>query len=142
VGIVYESATGILLFLTPLFGVVLFFIIENIDAKKRTPELMAAFIYILFFEIDKNFVLFSFIAFFILYYTVVVSYIRYMIDCNWCYMIVSIVSGYMGYYALNFLLKLLGNSELPTLSPILLWYIFLDICIAFILMKKFGGLKL
>jgi len=125
--LIYEPITGIFIFLSPLFGVVLMLLIDDMKRNDRLLQIMALMVYIAFFELDRGFILFSFIVFFTIFYLSIVSYVKHIIECQWCHTSIFVTLGYIGYYMFNTLIATLLNIDSPALSPILIWYILIDI---------------
>ena len=128
--IIYESISSIYLFFTPLFGVSFYFILTNINKKDYIFPVILAFIYIFIFEIDKGFIPFSFIIFFIIYYFFIFHKINNFFSEKNYRIFFHIINAYIGYYFVNLILDYLFNFAVPSLNFIYLLYIVSDILIA------------
>ncbi len=132
--VIYESLTSIYLFLTPLFGVVFYYMLKHIYDEKYLFRVVLAFLYILIFEIDKGFIPLSFILFFAIYY----YFVQYKIEKFFTNEIYTkffhIFNAYIGYYMLNLILAYLFNYELPIINIKYILYIFVDFLISVVVL--------
>ncbi len=131
--VVYESITSIYLYLSPLFGVVFFYLLQNIDKKESLYKIVFIFLYIFIFEIDKGFVPLSFFIFFIFYYIFVYEKIEHFFNEKIYKIAVHITGGYLGYYVVNVIISYLYNFNIPTINLKYFIYIITDILISVVL---------
>ena len=125
----YESITSIYLYLSPLFGVVFFYLLQNIYKKESIPKVVLGFIYIFIYEIDKGFIPLSFFIFFGFYYHFIYDKIEYFFNEKIYKIAVHITGGYIGYYVINVMISYLYNYDIPAINFEYLIYIITDILV-------------
>ncbi len=132
--VVYESISSIYPCLTPLFGVVFYLILLNMHDEKKVFPLILSFLYIFIFEIDKNFIPFSFLIFFFLYYVFLYEKIeRFFVEKNYK-IFFHILFAYMGYYLVNIAIDYLFDYNIPNLNYEYVFYIITDTLIVMVLL--------
>ncbi len=131
--VIYESLSSIYLYLTPLYGVAFYFILKNIHKKDYFFPNFLAFLYISIFEVDKGFIPFSFIIFFIIYYFFILDKVEHFFTKNSYKVFFHISNAYIGYYLINLTLDYLFNYRIPSLDFKYLLYIVTDTLIAIML---------
>ncbi len=131
--VVYESISSIYLYLTPLFGVAFYFLLINIYKKDHFFPNFLTILYIFIFEVDKGFIPFSFIIFFIIYYFFILDKIEHFFSKKSYKIFFHIFNIYIGYYIINLILSYLFNCEIPSFDFKYLLYIVTDTLIVIIL---------
>ncbi len=111
----YESITSIYPYLPSLFGLFFIYLLFYLNSKLRFYEILYSFFYIIVYELDKGFYLFSFIIFFIIYYNFIKEEIKKYIFCKLCLAFVYVFSGYIGYYGINYAISFILNENMPSL---------------------------
>jgi len=129
--LVYESITSIYTYLTPLYGFFFVYLIFNIEKKQKILIVTLLFLYMIFFEADKGFFLFSSIIFFAFFYLIAVENIIKLFHCKKCILTIFVVSGYIGIYLFNVFLSIIFETELPQFGIEYLIYMIIDSLIAF-----------
>jgi hypothetical protein len=131
--IVYQVLTSINHYLTPLFGVVMTYIILNFN-KNRKFSLFLAFTYIFLFEINHGFIPLSSLVLFFFLYKLMVTISKENKYNDFTIVSFCIALSYIGYFLLNIFLQSTFGIETASLSWFYALYIFVDIVIAFIVL--------
>ena len=131
--IAYESLTSIYTYLTPFFGVVFCYLVFNLQKEQMRFSVILAFLYMVFFEVDKGFYPFSFFLFFSIYYKLIIDRIEKILINDNSTVAFFVVSSYLGYYLFNFFIAYLLNHEAPSFGIEYFVYIVVDIMIAIII---------
>ena len=127
VAIIYESLASMSLFLTPLFGVLFYYIIHHIYDPKRYVHFLLIVLFSLYVEFDRGLIPLTFVFFTIGFYKLLFRPIKQHIHCQACLSILYITIGYLGYYLLHLFLSTLFNLPTTNLLPYFLYYIPADI---------------
>ncbi len=125
--LVYESEGTRYLYLTPLLGVGFFFWRRHYTRKSSYFYIFLFFLYTIYFEIDREMILFSFLLLAMIYHYFFAQKLETVINCRFCIDIVYILYAYLGYYLLNLFLAFLFNLELLHFSPLYIVYIVTDL---------------
>ncbi len=125
-GILYEPLAMMTGYLTPLIGFWFYFLLRHIDDSNYRIRNLFVFLYILYVEIDRGFIPFSFVLFFFWFYVLFYRNLEETIICKSCLSILYIASGYLGYYLWNLFLASLLHLPLPDFGGIYLIYIVSD----------------
>ena len=102
--LLYEVLSSIYLFLPPLLGLAFLLFVYAIENGKLHLVLFTA-IYLLVFETDKEFLLFSSLVFFILAYKIGLLKLRQVIQCKKCLDYISIAMVYFGFWLFTLILN-------------------------------------
>ncbi len=129
----YESLSSIYIYLTPLFGVAFYYLLINIKDQKKYFQIFLVFLYILIFEVDKGFIPFSFIIFFLFYYFFLFKRIEYFFNKKITKIFFHITNAYIGYYLTNFILDYVFGYNIQNINFLYLLYIIMDTLIAVVL---------
>ena len=123
--------------LIPTFvGVVFcYLILEFHKREEHALPLMLSLAYLLFYDLNKGFYLFSYIILFAVVYKFAIYKMQHMISCNNCILAIYVSIAYLGHYILNCFLAYLANESLPYFSDYYFYYIGVDSLIAFMLFK-------
>ncbi len=127
--VIYESISSIYLFLSPLFGVAFYLILFSIRHRKEPFLIFLSFLYILIYEIDKGFIPFSFLIFFLVYYKFIFEKIEHLFVSRNYRIFFHVLNGYIGYYLLNVVLDYLFNYPIISIDYRYIFYIFVDFLI-------------
>jgi len=131
--IFYESLSSIYIYLTPLFGVMFYYLLTNIKNQEKYFQIFLVFLYILIFEVDKGFIPFSFLLFFLFYYFFIFERIEHFFNKKISKIFFHIINAYIGYYLTNFFLDYLFGYAILNINFFYLLYIFVDTLIAVVL---------
>jgi len=126
-GIVYEPVAMISGYLTPLIGFWFYFLLRHIDNSDYRIRNLLIFLYLLYVEIDRGFIPFSFLLLFFWFYTLFYRFFEETVICKPCLIILYISIGYLGYYLWNLFLASLLHLPLPDFGLTYLLYILSDI---------------
>ncbi len=132
--LVYALFSTMFYYLTPLIGVSFYYLIENFDKEYYEIDSFFIFVYVSFMEINNGLFVFSFIAFFLIFHKFILSYIKEIIECNWCLPIIYIFIGYIGYYIFNIFISDIFNLENPDITFAYLVFILSDIILVYTLL--------
>jgi len=127
--ILYESITSIYVYITPLAGYIFLYIVENIKKKEKRWIIVALFIYLTYFELDRDFFVFSSLILFLIYYRFIHSELKATIACKNCLKIAIIFIYYFGFYIINLLFALIFNYQLPKLDIAYIVFLISDIVV-------------
>jgi len=127
--VVYESITSIYPYLSPLFGVAFFYILDNLYNKDRFFAVILSFVYILIFEVDKGFIPLSSMIFFLIYYFFIYDAIEHIFSEKNVKKFFHVFTIYIGYYILNVILEYLFNYHISGFSLKYFLYIVTDFLI-------------
>ncbi len=127
--LMYESLGTIYPYLTPLLGVGFYYWIKNRANKDSYIQLFLLFCYTLYFEIDRNLILFSFILLVMLYHYFIEKPLEESIECDICLKIIFTLYIYIGYYFLNLFLGFIFNLPSFEIDVTYLVYIMTDLLI-------------
>ncbi len=125
----YESLGTIYPYLTPLLGVGFYYWIKNRDNKESYPPIFLFFCYTIYFELDRDIMLFSFILLIMLYHYFIQKPLEESIECDVCLKIIFTLYAYLGYYMLNQFLGFIFNLPSFEINLTYLIYIISDLLI-------------
>lgn len=120
--LMYEMLSSIYPFLPPLFGLAFLVFIHAIE-KGRLYLLFFTVIYLLVFETDKEFLLFSSLVYFVLAYKIGILKLRLVIQCQKCMDYVAIVLAYLGFWVFTLILNQMLWIESDPFDWTILYYI-------------------
>lgn len=121
----YQSLSSIYLFLPPLLGVLFFYFIRALQ-KEDLPKLLLIIVFLLIFEAEKDFLLFSTLVYFTFIYRFVIPRLRIMISCKVCLRIMFIVLAYLGYVFYSYILNQVLWVELPSMDWHIIYYMIIE----------------
>jgi hypothetical protein len=125
----YESMGTIYLYLSPLLGIGFYFWRKYHTDKKSYFYIGLFFLYTLYFEIDREMILFSFILLATFYHLFLAPKIETAINCTVCIYLIYVLYAYLGYYLFNLFLAFLFNINLPSFDPVYFIYMATDLFI-------------
>lgn len=114
--IIYQMATPLYTFLSPLIGFMLCYLIFLKDEQEKTHEgdsfkTYLAFAYLVYIDLNKGFYLFSGVIFFSLFYRIFAEWLQTSFKCKNCIIITYVASGYVGVYGINNLIAYTLNES-------------------------------
>jgi hypothetical protein len=126
--VVYESLSSIYLLLPPLFAIIFFYFVKNLD-ELNYLNLFLLIMMLLFYEATKGFFLFtSIIYFFFVYYFIIPKIVQY-VNCKGCLGLIYATLAYFGYWIFTLLVAQIFWLELPSVDWYIFYYIFLEFLI-------------
>jgi len=134
VAIIYESLASMTLFMTPLLGVGFYYIVHNIYDERRYRDFILIFLYALYVEIDRSFVILSFFFFTLIFYKFLFQSFKEYVHCQNCLVLLYVAIGYLGYFIFNLFLTYLFNMPLCQFSSYYFIYILTDILFILVLL--------
>ncbi len=124
--IIYEALSDIHYYLPPLFGIA-FVIFLNLIEKRRFLLTIPIFIFLLFFEASKGYLMLSSVMFFLLSYWFVVPKVENFLNCKKCLIPIYVFYAYIGYHLFLIAIHLVLRLDLPEIPLILLYYVAIEI---------------
>lgn len=136
----YQIAGSVNTFLSPLIGVFFVYLLKNINKEyKKTKDnisIYLSFAYLIFFELNRGFYLFStIILFFLILLFLKKRVISIFKSENWI-ITIFVISTYLGIYILNNIFCYLQEKELYPFSFIYIFYILIDSVVSIVLFKN------
>ena len=125
--LIYESIGTIYPYLTPLLGVGFYYYSEHYTQRRHYFKLFLFFLYTLFFELDREMILFSFVTLVMIYHVSLQKFVEDSLNCQVCKVIMKIAYAYLGYYVLNIFLAFVLNMPYPQFDISYLIYIISDL---------------
>lgn len=138
--ILYQFLSTIYIFLTPLIGfMICYLIFLKIDHEREIEEYSLnaylSFAYLVFIVLNKGFYLFSGIIFLSFFHRIFVEWLQTSFRCKNCVIIAYVVAGYLGVYGTNNLIAYILNEEFFIFGWEYGLYMFLDSIIAIVVFK-------
>jgi hypothetical protein len=127
----YDSISVIYSFLPPLFGLVSLYIYKSLDEDDKY-FLFAMTLYLLIFEANRNFLLFSTILFFAINYYYIIPKLSNITTCKKCLYPIYISLSYIGYFLFTLVLSFMLNVHYINFDYIVVYYILIEIIIALV----------
>ena len=124
--VLYESVTSIYVYITPLAGYIFLYIVENHHDKEKRWIIASLFLYLIYFEIDKGFFVFSSLILFLIYTKFFHTELKATMACKNCFKLTIITIYYIGFYILNLFASLIFNQDLPKMDISYIIYIISD----------------
>ena len=131
--IIYEEVSTIHNYLPPLFGFVFIVFLNSIKSKNRFL-IFTTTLYLLFFEADRDFLLFSSIIFFVISIYYIEPKLKSVIHCNRCLIPIFVFWSYIGYYLFINLINFIFNIPLNDFHALILYYALVETMLAFLLL--------
>lgn len=131
--LVYEAISTIHNYLPPLLG---FMFILFLNSVKNANKFLifTTIIYLLFFEANRDFLIFSSILFFVISIYYIEPKFGKIIKCNRCLIPILITWVYFGYYIFINLNYFILNLEEIGFNPLIIYYIFIESLLAYFLL--------
>ncbi len=127
--LIYEAIGTIYPHLTPLLGVGFYYWTQHFKEHKNYFILFLFFLYTLFFELDRQTILFSFILLMMVYYFFLHKIVTDALNCQVCKVVIKVTYAYLGYYIMNIFLAFLLNMPYPKFDTDFFIYILTDLFI-------------
>jgi hypothetical protein len=128
---IYDAISVIYSFLPPLLGIISLFVYKALDEDDRY-FLFSLIVYLIIFEANRNFLIFSTILFLILTYYYIIPRLRNITICKKCLYPLYISLGYVGYFLFTLVLSFLLNVDYINFDYIVIYYILIEIIIALV----------
>lgn len=122
-------------FMPSFVGLFFCYVLINFEDKEKIIPLVFAFVYLVFYDINKDFYLFSYLILFLIFYHFAIYKIQNMTTCSNCILAVYVIVAYFGHYTVNFVLAYLENMPLPYFSAHYFYYIAIDALLAFMFFR-------
>jgi len=123
-------------FFPTLVGVFFTYIIINIKNEEKIFYVFFGFLYLLYYELNKGFFLFSYFLLIIIFYNLFYQKIETSFKCKNCKLFIYICVAYIGYFFLNSFLAYILNLEFPSFTLVYLYYIAFDFIVAIIFFRE------
>ncbi len=133
--LIYESLTSIFPFLSPLFGVSFILWLTLYNQKLNLAKILI-YLYIIFYEIDKDYFVLSFVPLFLFMKFYIVNFFEKIIDYTIFRIFIYIVSTYIGYFLINLFLSYIFNNDIPSIGIEFIFYIIIDTILVEILLYE------
>lgn len=130
--IVYESLSSIYLFLPPLFAFLFFMFMRTLNNKDSLGVALISF-YLIIFEANQGYILFSTIIYFTLLYKLVIPKLEINFSCKSCIRFASVLFVYLGYYLFITLIAEIFLLQPPSISFYIIFYILVEFLIVSLL---------
>lgn len=130
--LIYESLSGIYLFLPPLFGVLFVLLIESLDRDDTISVLFISFCLVIF-EAENGYILFSSIIYLFIVYKFILPKVIQNFNCYSCLKFSYIVIAYIGFFLFNTLFSNIFLIDLPQASYYIVYYIVIEFFIVSLL---------
>lgn len=122
----YQSLSSVYLLLPPLFGVLFVYFINALE-KEDLGSLMLIIVFLLIFEAEKDFLLFSSLVYFTFLYRFVIPKLQIMISCHVCLKMIFIILAYPGFVTFSYILNQVLWVETPTFDWHIFYYMFVEL---------------
>ena len=126
-GLLYEPIAALYGYPTPLLGFWFYYLLHRIDDPDYRIRNLLVLLYILYVEIDRGWIPFSFLLFFLGFYLMIYKNWGERILCSRCTLLLYIPIGYLGYYLWNLFLAYLLHLPMPLFGATWLIAIISDI---------------
>jgi hypothetical protein len=134
--VLYQVITSLYTFLPVFAGLFFCYILIALNDEKQRVYVILAIIYLIIYDVNKGFYIFSYILFLFIFYNLFVAKVRDSLTCNSCILVIFIVSGYIGHYLTNSFVAYILNEDLPVFSNFYyLYYILIDSILAIIFFR-------
>ncbi len=128
----YEVLSSIYLYLPPLLGLAFLLFVYAIE-HDRLEYLVFTLAYLLVFETDREFLLFSTLFFFTIAYRIGLLKLRQIVSCDKCLDYMSIALAYLGFWFFSIILNQIIWIDLPQFDWTIFYYIFIECLVVFFL---------
>ncbi len=133
--LIYESLTSIFPFLSPLFGVSFILWLTLYNQKLNLAKILI-YLYIIFYEIDKDYFVLSFVPLFLFMKFYIVNFFEKIIDYTIFRIFIYILFTYIGYFLINLFLAYIFNNDIPSIGIEFIFYIIIDTILVEILLYE------
>ena len=130
--IIYESLSSIYLFLPPFFAVLFVLFVKVLDTKNIPNILLVSFCLVIF-EIDKSYLLFSSIIYFLLIYKFIIPKLKQNFSCGFCIKMIYVLLAYVGFFLFSLILAKVFLLPIPSINYYIVYYIIIEFFIVSLL---------
>jgi len=123
--IVYESLSSIYPLLPPLFAFLFVMFVKTLKNRDSMGTVLISF-YLMIFEANQGYILFSTIIYFTLLYKLVVPKIETNFSCKSCILFLYVLLAYLGYYLFISLISEIFLLPQPGISFYIVFYILVE----------------
>ena len=116
-------------------GLFFIYVLINFEDEKNRLYLYLSFLYLIFYDIDRGFYLFSYIFTFLIFYNFFLDKVRNYFSCINCILVMYVLVAYIGHYFMNVFIAYLLNETIIELSKEYIYYILIDMVLASIIFK-------
>lgn len=116
-------------------GLFFIYVLINFEDEKNRPYFYLSFLYLIFYDIDRGFYLFSYIFTFLIFYNFFLDKVRNYFSCINCILVMYVLVAYIGHYFMNVFIAYLLNETIIELSKEYIYYILIDMVLASIIFK-------
>lgn len=111
------------------------YVLINFEDEKNRLYLYLSFLYLIFYDINRGFYLFSYIFTFLIFYNFFLDKVRNYFSCINCILVMYVLVAYIGHYFMNVFIAYLLNETIIELSKEYIYYILIDMVLASIIFK-------
>jgi hypothetical protein len=116
-------------------GLFFIYVLINFEDEKDRLYLYLSFLYLIFYDINRGFYLFSYIFTFLIFYNFFLDKVRNYFSCINCILVMYVLVAYIGHYFMNVFIAYLLNETIIELSKEYIYYILIDMVLASIIFK-------
>ncbi|MDN5377484.1 MAG: hypothetical protein PWQ42_780 [Sulfurospirillum sp.] len=116
-------------------GLFFIYVLINFEDEKNRLYLYLSFLYLIFYDINRGFYLFSYIFTFLIFYNFFLDKVRNYFSCINCILVMYVLVAYIGHYFMNVFIAYLLNETIIELSKEYIYYILIDMVLASIIFK-------
>jgi hypothetical protein len=116
-------------------GLFFIYVLINFEDEKNRLYFYLSFLYLIFYDIDRGFYLFSYIFTFLIFYNFFLDKVRNYFSCINCILVMYVLVAYIGHYFMNVFIAYLLNETIIELSKEYIYYILIDMVLASIIFK-------
>jgi hypothetical protein len=131
--ITYEEISTIHNYLPPLFGFMFLIFLKAVKQKDKF-FIFLSIIYLLFFEADRDFLLFSSIVFYFITVNYIEPRVAQFVHCNRCLIPIFIFWIYIGYFLFNNITLFILNIPMDSFNTMIIYYACIESIIATLLL--------
>ncbi len=129
----YEAISTIYTYLPPLLGF-MFILFSNSVQNRKILLIFITVIYLLFFESNRDFLIFSSILFYFITIYYVEPKLNSIVKCNRCLIPILVAWIYLGYYVFINLNYFILNLEEIDFNLMIIYYILIESFLAYFLL--------
>lgn len=116
-------------------GLFFIYVLINFEDEKNRLYFYLSFLYLIFYDINRGFYLFSYIFTFLIFYNFFLDKVRNYFSCINCILVMYVLVAYIGHYFMNVFIAYLLNETIIELSKEYIYYILIDMVLASIIFK-------
>ncbi len=130
-----QIMSSLYVYIPSFVGLVFCYILLYYKDETKLFTIPFAFIYLIFYDSNRGFYLFSYLILFVLFYDFAINKIKNITSCENCILAIYIFVAYIGHYILNVFLSYLANRPFPYFSNQYFYYIAIDTFLAIIFFR-------